>query len=233
MKVVNNKLCTDDGNPVTFKKSPNIGGKLKSHKYLIIHYTATSSASSAINWMVNPDTKVSAHLHLDKEGGWVQLVDFDTTAWHVGSSEWKGLVGLNSHTLGIEICNSGNEPYTPKQLDALTEASIALHEHYKFEDILGHEEVATPRGRKSDPGRYFPMASFKEEVLQTNSKNIAPTKKVTTELNLREGIGTSFKIITVLKKDTEVNVLDEYNGWSQVFYCEKSLKGWVSSTYLR
>lgn len=231
MKVINNRLCYDDGTPVPFKPSPNVGGKLKARKYLIIHYTATASASSAIGWMLNPTAKVSAHLHLDREGGWVQLVPFDVTAYHAGKSEWKGLSGLNSYTIGIEISNDGKQYYTQKQIDALTEASIALHSEYNFEDILGHSDISP--GRKVDPGRHFPMASFKSQVLNGGKPKLVVTKHTTTDLNLREGAGTNFKVLEVLKKGVEVNVLSEKDNWSNVFICSSKSIGWVSSSYLK
>lgn len=231
MKVSNYSLFNEDGKQVPFKKSPNIGGKLKSRKYLIIHYTGTSSASSAINWMLDPKAKVSAHLHLDKEGNFVQLVKFDDTAWHVGASAWLGLIGLNSHTIGIEISNNGSEPYTQKQLDSLVEAGIALNEAYNFDDILGHSEVATPKGRKVDPGPKFPMQWFKDKVLKKPSIQ-SDTYKTSADLNLRDGAGTQYKVLSVLPKGTELNIVDVEGDWRKVFVCSNKLLGFVSSKYL-
>jgi hypothetical protein len=109
-----------------------------------------------------------------------------------------GLVGLNAHSIGIELDNSGRlvreggqwktwtrRPVPDDQVVELThrnettqagwhtcseariasclEAAVALHAVYKFEDILGHEDIAP--GRKVDPGPAFPMGSFKARVL--------------------------------------------------------------------
>jgi N-acetylmuramoyl-L-alanine amidase len=35
------------------------------------------------------------------------LVPFNTIAWHAGVSTWKGRVGLNKYSIGIEIDNAG------------------------------------------------------------------------------------------------------------------------------
>lgn len=180
MEIKNNLLYLN-GKQVQMRKSPNIGDKLKSQKYLVIHYTATSSASSAINWLTDPQSMVSAHLHLDKEGVFVQMVDFDTTAWHVGVSEHNGLTGLNSYSIGIEISNTGSEPYTEKQLDALVEVGIALNETYHFDEILAHSEVAIPLGRKQDPGKLFPMEWYREQVF--GEKVNESIKDTTTDVN--------------------------------------------------
>jgi len=37
----------------------------------------------------------------------IQLVPFDRVAWHAGRSRWRGLEGLNRHSIGIELDNAG------------------------------------------------------------------------------------------------------------------------------
>ena len=74
---------------------------------IIIHYTAGSTMSSAINTLKNPDIKASAHLIIDRDGSATQLIDFNKIAWHAGRSRWRGYTGMNSYSLGIELVNSG------------------------------------------------------------------------------------------------------------------------------
>ena len=230
MKIVGNLLFDDKGKQVPFKRSPNIGGQFKP-EYIIIHYTASSSADGAIEWMVSPQSKVSAHLHEDRLGNFVQLVPFTTVAWHAGQSEWKGIVGLNSHSIGIELQNTGTQPYPQVQLDALVLACKAICQAYHIKEILGHSDIAP--GRKKDPGPQFPMEWLREEVLKVDpAVNLVTTKKTTSDLNLRQTAGATGKLISTLPKGTEVNVLDEVNGWSSVFVCKSKLLGWVSSKYL-
>ncbi|HEX9987798.1 MAG TPA: N-acetylmuramoyl-L-alanine amidase [Chloroflexia bacterium] len=106
MKVVNNRLVRDNGNPFTFKPTPNMGGNLQA-KYLIMHYTAGASAAESIGWLTNPDAKASAHLVIARSGAITQLVPFDKVAWHAGRSRWEGLVDMNEHSIGIELDNAG------------------------------------------------------------------------------------------------------------------------------
>ncbi|MGL5506954.1 MAG: SH3 domain-containing protein, partial [Paraclostridium sp.] len=49
-------------------------------------------------------------------------------------------------------------------------------------------------------------------------------------LNLRKGPGTNYSIIKVLLKNTEVEVISESNGWSNIKYGE--LIGYVSTKYI-
>ncbi|WP_432712589.1 glycoside hydrolase family protein [Pedobacter sp.] len=58
-------------------------------------------------------------------------------------------------------------------------------------------------------------------------------KYTSSDLNLRESPSTAAKIITVLPKGTEVNVLTENNGWAQVLICNNKLTGYVSAQYLK
>ena len=96
---------------VVKKVSPNIGHKIDL-KYLIIHYTATDTASSAINWFhtappKNPN-RIAAHVVVDLDGTITQQVPFNRKANHAGYSVWEdGLSGFNLFSIGIEIVNPG------------------------------------------------------------------------------------------------------------------------------
>jgi N-acetylmuramoyl-L-alanine amidase len=57
----------------------------------------------------------------------------------------------------------GWQVYTPEQIEVVIEIAAALHKVYKFEDILGHDDIAPDR--KVDPGPLFPMLSFKSKIL--------------------------------------------------------------------
>lgn len=94
MKILRHRLQHDDGAPVPFENSPNQRGGLDA-KYLIIHYTAGSSADSSVRWLTNPASEASAHLVIGRDGSITQLVAFDRVAWHAGKSRWHGLASLN------------------------------------------------------------------------------------------------------------------------------------------
>lgn len=103
---IKNNLLFLDGKQVPFKKSPNIGGVMKP-SLLVMHYTGALSASSAINTLINPAYKVSAHLVLGMDGAVTQLVPFNVVAWHAGKSAWKKKSNVNSFSIGIEMVNPG------------------------------------------------------------------------------------------------------------------------------
>lgn len=95
-----------DGRPVAFRQTPHGGAPIRP-AFLILHYTAGLSASSAVSWFLDPRSKASAHLVVARDGAVTQLMAFDRGCWHAGKSRWQGIDGLNSHSIGIEIVNAG------------------------------------------------------------------------------------------------------------------------------
>ncbi|WP_439575990.1 N-acetylmuramoyl-L-alanine amidase [Phreatobacter sp.] len=103
--VIGHRLARD-GVPVPFRQTPHGGARMKP-SLLLIHYTAGLTAGSAISWFLDARSKASAHLVVARDGAATQLMAFDRTCWHAGKSQWKGVDGLNSRSIGIEIVNAG------------------------------------------------------------------------------------------------------------------------------
>jgi N-acetylmuramoyl-L-alanine amidase len=91
---------------IRFHASPNMGGQL-AQTYMVIHFTAATTLDGAEATFANPAAKVSAHLVIDRDGSILQMVPFNRVAWHAGISRWRGLEGLNSHSIGVELVNAG------------------------------------------------------------------------------------------------------------------------------
>lgn len=96
-----------DGMP--FHPSPNHGSAFEAGlpDALILHFTGGSSAESSTSWLINPQAKASAHVVIGRDGSIVQLVPFDTVAWHAGSSTYGSRSGYNRFSIGIELDNPG------------------------------------------------------------------------------------------------------------------------------
>ncbi|HET7462595.1 MAG TPA: N-acetylmuramoyl-L-alanine amidase [Longimicrobium sp.] len=151
MKIVNHLLVNDDGSPVRFVKTPNMGGEFKP-TILVMHFTAGSSANESINWLANPEAKASAHIVIGRDGKVTQQVPFNRVAWHAGKSEWKGIVGLNSHSIGIELDNPGK---MVKKGDHW--AAVTFGGSFPDSDVL----VATHKNESSPAGWYkYPEAQL-------------------------------------------------------------------------
>lgn len=109
MHIHDHRLLRDDGAAVAFTPTPNKGGALRDGRpsYIVMHFTASGSARSSIDWFANSRAKASAHLVIGPEGAVTQMVELNQKAWHAGKSSWKGIVGLNAHSVGIELVNWG------------------------------------------------------------------------------------------------------------------------------
>lgn len=87
--------------------TPNVGGRLARPRWVVIHFTGGASGASSANWLCDPRAKASAHVVVDRDGSVIQLAPFNVVTWHAGRSVWKGVSGLNAHSIGVEIANAG------------------------------------------------------------------------------------------------------------------------------
>jgi N-acetylmuramoyl-L-alanine amidase len=227
MQVKNNLLYNNDGTQVEFRQSPNISSGIKDIRFIVLHYDGASNETSAINWLTDPRSKVSCDLHIAKSGKVIQMARFNQITWHVGASSRKGLTGLNKYAIGIEQQNeNAQSEWTETQILKCIEVCKALVAAYpSITEILAHSEVATPAGRKDDPGPKFPMDLVRREVFGV------VTRVTTSGLNLRSGPGTNFGVLKILPRGTRVDVLSVSGSWSNVEV--GGLKGWVSNQYLK
>lgn len=226
MEIKNNKLVQ-----AAFKKTPNTSRIIKDHKFIVIHDDVGASMEGTESWILNPSSKVSYHILIGREGQLTQFVEFNKRAWHAGVSKWKGYSNLNDWSVGICFQNKGNQVYTDKQIKLGIEICRELIKVYGYEDITKHKDIAP--NRKTDPNNHFPWEYFKKEVLGKIDSKVKVKFTTPDGLNLRTNSNTSSSIIRVLPKNTEVNILSEIDGWSEVFICSTKEKGWVSSSYLK
>lgn len=108
MRVLSHRLLDNLGNPVTYEATPNVSARRTiTPRFLVIHYTAGGSFDSTVAWFKNRDANASAHLVIGRDGEITQMAAFNRRAWHAGVSSWNDLNDLNSHSIGIELDNSG------------------------------------------------------------------------------------------------------------------------------
>ena len=100
------------GSGITYQNTPYKGGGDLEHRYLVFHYTAGRSAQSSIDFLCTPEAKASAHVVIARDGAITQLAPFNIKTWHAGISQWNGLNGLNSYSIGIEMDNAVMEEYS-------------------------------------------------------------------------------------------------------------------------
>ncbi|MGA7267995.1 MAG: N-acetylmuramoyl-L-alanine amidase [Aestuariivirga sp.] len=140
-----------------FILSPNIGPRRdgRAVDMLLLHYTGMASAARAIAWLCNPRAEVSCHYLVDEQGRITQMVGEEMRAWHAGQSQWRGERDTNSRSIGIEIQNTGDQPYPDRQMSAVIALCRDILSRHDIppHHVLAHSDVAP--ARKSDPGELF------------------------------------------------------------------------------
>ena len=148
---------------------------------IIIHDTATLSVASVLETFDNPAEQRSSHYLIDRDGSTYELVDPAQKAWHAGASSLWGRDDVNEVSIGIELVgvdvpapgthrmgqHETTLGYTDAQLTTLLALTVHLVDRYPgilLNRIVGHEHIAVPRGRKTDPGPDFPWREYLEAV---------------------------------------------------------------------
>lgn len=100
--------------------------------------------------------KVSAHLLIRRDGGFVQFVALSNRAWHAGESRFGDRIRCNDFSIGIELEGTDCSPYEAAQYERLGEVCRTLMDRWPAigsDRIVGHSDVAP--NRKTDPGPAF------------------------------------------------------------------------------
>lgn len=121
----------------------------------MIHYTAMTSARAALDRLCDPAAEVSAHYLVGGDGTLWQMVREEDRAWHAGAGSWQGQGDINSRSIGIELDNRGDQPFSEPQMARLESllAGILSRWGIAADGVIGHSDMAP--GRKQDPGRRF------------------------------------------------------------------------------
>uniref|UniRef100_A0A914UV77 N-acetylmuramoyl-L-alanine amidase n=2 Tax=Plectus sambesii TaxID=2011161 RepID=A0A914UV77_9BILA len=120
---------------------------------LVLHHTVTPTAQGTLD--VLNTRRLSIHYIADKNGTIYQTVDEANRAWHTGTGVWGNFVDMNDVSVGIEIVNSGDEPFPEVQEMAVAALSKAIVGRYGIlpKNIVSHADF-DPRN-KEDVSGYF------------------------------------------------------------------------------
>ena len=147
-------LPRGQGDGAQWLPSPNFDQRRPN--FVVLHQTSNNNAATALATLTDPRRRVSAHYLIGRDGVVMQLVDESARAWHAGDSWWGGMSDLNSASIGIELDNTGDEPFAEPQVLALLALLDDLRARHRIPaaTVLGHGDIAP--GRKVDPSRLFP-----------------------------------------------------------------------------
>ena len=102
MKILNHRV-----KGAAFTAANASGGEIKP-ELLVLHDTAGAlTKGNVVSYFASKACSVSAHIVVERDGSFVQMVPFDRQANHAGKSSWKGVQNCNKRSIGIEIVNPG------------------------------------------------------------------------------------------------------------------------------
>ena len=131
---------------------------------IVLHYTTEESAEKSLRTLrtANSQGPVGVHYLIGRDGKLFQLVRDSERAWHAGGGRWGNITDVNSASIGIELDNSGHDPFPDVQIDKLIVLLDDLTRRLGIprRQVIGHEDMAP--GRKIDPGPLFPWKRLHE-----------------------------------------------------------------------
>jgi N-acetylmuramoyl-L-alanine amidase len=137
-------------------QSPNFGHRPKAAVVdtVVVHSTDIATLESTTRWFYDTKSQVSSHFTIGKDGSVVQNVSTFERAWHAGVSvDAFGHRNVNDYSIGIELVNKddGKDPYPDAQVQMLGFVIHEMMRRFPIKQIVSHEFIALPRGRKPDP----------------------------------------------------------------------------------
>jgi N-acetylmuramoyl-L-alanine amidase len=153
-------LRDSTGMPIPSAWVGTVNFGIRKPNFVIIHFTAQDSVQQTLKTFTIASTQVSAHYVIAKNGKVFHMANDYLRANHAGVGRWGSVTDMNSCSIGIEIDNNGNEPFTGVQVNSLLALLAELKKNYNIPtaNFIGHQDFAPKR--KPDPGPFFPWKTL-------------------------------------------------------------------------
>ncbi|BAU15959.1 putative peptidoglycan binding domain 1:N-acetylmuramoylLl-alanine amidase (plasmid) [Leptolyngbya sp. NIES-3755] len=136
--------------PLIWEPSPNFSSRNGTPiRRIILHCTATNSLATVLNWFRHPNSQVSVHYVIARDGKIHQLVRDSDKAWHA--------YGENADSIGIEHVADIHETLSPAQETAAIVLLRWLMAEYKIPAyaVTGHRFSPSHQGDVTCPHHLF------------------------------------------------------------------------------
>ena len=237
----------------------NINSSLKCHssnyenlgnrtiKYIVMHYTGNSkdTAKANANYFTRANRYASAHFFVDNDSIY-QSVELRDKAWHCGTpGTYYHKYCRNTNSIGIEMCcTAGNYKISDKTIKNAAHLCAYLCKEFGISAdnvdkyVLRHYDVThkkCPAQMVNDSSEWKEFKTQVKKILRGSSSFKPYLIKVTTDLNIREGAGTSHKVVGMIQeKDKGVyTIVAEKAVGSSLWGKLKSGAGWINLKYTK
>lgn len=176
--------------------SYNISKRTESVKYIVVHYasgTNTPREGTARDNCIFFGTgyrDASAHYFIDDGGIWEYANPKRYYTWHCGDGH--GRYGItNANSIGIEVCQRGDNPFTAKEITYLKELVMSLMKKYKVpaDRIVRHFDAS----RKQCPYYYVRRPNEWKALRKTITGQ--STVKPTVPTSAKKGYAGAFPVL--------------------------------------
>jgi N-acetylmuramoyl-L-alanine amidase len=130
---------------------------------IVIHSTVIPTLQLTTEAFQRDASQVSAHFTIGRDGSIIQNVSTFDRAWHAGvGTDAQGRPNPNNYSIGIELVNlnDGKQDYPDAQIRALCGIIAEMRRRFPIKQLVSHEFIAQPPGRKNDP-KGFPWERLK------------------------------------------------------------------------
>lgn len=136
--------------PTVYKEvdchTPNIAPGKNEVKGIVLHHTANPTLDEDLRILSSPDSKVSCHVLIAKDGTRYLFAYPEEITWHAGFSYLNGREKANNFTIGIEFQgNTVEEPLTDDQIRSAIAYMKPIMEKYSISqnNVVTHEQIRT------------------------------------------------------------------------------------------
>lgn len=136
------------------RPSPNHNGRSAPIRCVVLHCDASPDERATLDWIARPESQVSYHVLIGRDGTIYRCVPDERRAWAVGVSVWRGIKDVNSISLSLAFSNRNDhhERLSDAQIAAAQDVLAAWRAKWPaIEEVTTHAIVARPVGRKHDP----------------------------------------------------------------------------------
>lgn len=200
---------------------------------IAIHNTYNdATAKNEIAYMKRNEASTGYHIAVDDKEA-IQVIPFNRNAFANGDG--KNGEG-NRKYISIEICYSksgGTRFANAEKLAAKVVAELMKKYGWGIDRVKAHRDFA-----KKDCPHRTNMTEFKKlvqkELGSTTTSSSTTTSKsyvvrvICDVLNIREGVGTSHKVVGTLKRGDAYTVVEEKDGWGLLKSYQSKRNGWIS-----
>lgn len=143
--------------------TPNKSNRPITPTLIVLHHTS-GRYSGSVDWCMNPESNVSYHTIIARNGNRTVLADDTARCWHAGISSWHGVPDCNSYSLGVAWDgNTYEDPLGDAAMDSAIQYIIPRMKkwHIPMSRIVTHQQIAPNRKDDISPAA---AARFKSRL---------------------------------------------------------------------